>query len=146
MEKERIRAARLNYPSPIHDNKESCDRDFDRALAFCIQNLDRVAICAGTHNESSSLTLARLMAEKNLSLNDERIWFSQLLGMSDHISFNLAATGYNVCKYVPYGPVAAVMPYLIRRSQENTSISGQMGRELSLIMRERNRRKEKVRK
>ncbi len=141
MEKERARAEKLNYPSPIQPDKESCDRDFDDALRFCIGHIDRISICAGTHNEKSSLLLTQLMEEKNIQRNDERIWFSQLLGMSDHISFNLAHAGFNVCKYVPYGPVAAVLPYLIRRVQENTSIAGQMGRELSLIVAECNRRK-----
>lgn len=141
MEKERERAEKMNYPSPIQPDKESCDRDFDDALRFCMEHLHRIRICAGTHNERSSLLLAQLMEEKNISRNDERIWFSQLLGMSDHISFNLAHAGYNVCKYVPYGPVAAVLPYLTRRVQENTSIAGQIGRELSLIIAERNRRK-----
>ncbi len=141
MEKERERAVRLSYPSPIQPDKPSCDNDFNEALRFCIHNIHGIALCAGTHNEYSSLLLAQLMEEKNISSSDQRIWFSQLLGMSDHISFNLAHAGYNVCKYVPYGPVDAVLPYLIRRAQENTSIAGQIGRELSMIMQELNRRK-----
>jgi proline dehydrogenase len=142
MEKERERASKMNYPSPIQPDKASCDRDFDDTLRFCIEHIDRIHICAGTHNEESSLLLAQLMEKKSIARNDERIWFSQLLGMSDHISFNLAHAGYNVCKYVPYGPVASVLPYLTRRVQENTSIAGQMGRELSLIIAERKRRKQ----
>jgi proline dehydrogenase len=141
MEKERERALKMNYPSPIQPDKESCDRDFDKAIQFCVEHLYRISFCAGTHNEKSSMLLAHLMDEKKISRNDERIWFSQLLGMSDHISFNLANAGFNVCKYVPYGPVAAVLPYLVRRVQENSSIAGQMGRELSLIVAERKRRK-----
>lgn len=141
MEKERARAAKLNYPSPIQPDKHACDNDYNEALKYCVYNIDKIAICAGTHNEESNLLLTTLMKEKNIAANDLRIWFSQLLGMSDHISFNLACAGYNVCKYVPYGPVAAVLPYLFRRAAENTSISGQMGRELSLIVAEKKRRK-----
>lgn len=141
MEKERARAAKMNYHSPIQPNKQSCDNDFDEALRYCMKHLSQISFCAGTHNEKSSLLLAKLMEENNISKNDGRIWFSQLLGMSDHISFTMAHAGYNVCKYVPYGPVAAVLPYLIRRAHENTSISGQMGRELRLILAERKRRR-----
>lgn len=140
MEKERERAAELGYSSPIQKDKESCDKDYDLALAYCINHIDKIAICAGTHNEKSSLKLIDLMRENNILKDDNRVYFSQLLGMSDHISFNLANEGYNVVKYMPYGPVKLVMPYLIRRAQENTSISGQTGRELSLIIKERNRR------
>ncbi len=141
MEKERERATTNGYPSPIHADKAASDKDYDAALRYCVQHIDRIAICAGTHNENSSLLLTRLMAENNISPNDERIYFSQLLGMSDHISFNLAKAGYRIAKYVPYGPVAAVLPYLTRRAQENTSIAGQMGRELSLLTAELRRRK-----
>ncbi|MBK9399934.1 MAG: proline dehydrogenase family protein [Bacteroidetes bacterium] len=141
MEKERERAKANGYPSPIHADKAASDKDYDAALRYCVQHIDRIAICAGTHNENSSLLLTRLMAENNISPNDERIYFSQLLGMSDHISFNLAKAGYRIAKYVPYGPVAAVLPYLTRRAQENTSIAGQMGRELSLLTAELQRRK-----
>lgn len=141
MEKERERAAEKGYPSPIHTSKEGSDRDYDQALRFCMDHIDRIAICAGTHNESSSLLLTALMTEKGIAPTDDRIYFSQLLGMSDHISFNLAKAGYRVAKYVPYGPVAAVLPYLTRRAQENTSIAGQMGRELSLLNAEIRRRK-----
>ena len=140
MEKERTRANEYGYPSPIHLDKKSCDNDYDLALTYCINHIDKIAICAGTHNEVSSLKLTDLMLERNISKDDERIYFSQLLGMSDHISFNLANAGYNVVKYMPYGPVKKVIPYLIRRAQENTSISGQTSRELILIMKERARR------
>jgi proline dehydrogenase len=141
MEKERKRAAEKGYPSPIHDTKENTDKDFDEALQYCVTNLNRIAFCAGTHNEKSSLLLARLMNEKNIKSNDKRIYFSQLLGMSDHISYNLSAQSYNVAKYVPYGPIREVLPYLIRRAEENTSVKGQTGRELGLIIKERKRRK-----
>lgn len=141
MEKERKRALDMNYSSPIQDNKENTDKDYDEALLFCVENIDRIAICAGSHNEKSSMYLAMLMKEKNIDTSNKHIYFSQLLGMSDHISYNLANAGYNVAKYVPYGPVREVLPYLIRRAQENTSVKGQTGRELSLIIKEKNRRK-----
>ncbi len=141
MEKERDRAADQGYPSPIHDSKEDTDRDYDLALKFCIENYPKIHLIAGTHNEISSQQLVDLMAEKGLSNNDQFIYFSQLYGMSDNISYNLAAVDYNVVKYVPYGPIVDVMPYLIRRAEENTSIAGQTGRELSLIMKEKTRRR-----
>jgi proline dehydrogenase len=141
MEKERERAIQKNYPSPINNTKAESDRDYDLALEFCVEHIDRIGLCAGTHNEKSSMHLVTLMAKKNISSNDQRIYFSQLLGMSDHISYNLSQGGYNVAKYVPYGPVKEVLPYLIRRAQENTSVKGQTGRELSLIMKEKTRRK-----
>lgn len=140
MEKERARALANNYPSPIQTSKEKTDADYDTALKFCIDHLDRMAVCAGTHNEKSSAYLVKLLNEKGISTNDKRVCFSQLLGMSDHISFNLSLSAYNVAKYVPYGPVAEVLPYLIRRARENTSVKGQTGRELSLIMKEKKRR------
>jgi proline dehydrogenase len=140
MEKERKRAAEMNYPSPIQPNKEKSDEDYNAALKLCIENIDVMGLCAGTHNEKSSLFLVELMKEKNISSSDKRIYFSQLLGMSDHISYNLSLTGYNVAKYVPYGPLKDVMPYLIRRAQENTSVKGQTGRELNLIIKEKKRR------
>ena len=140
MEKERIRAAEKAYPSPIHDTKQNTDIDYDQAVLFSIEHADRIAICAGTHNENSSMKLAELMQQKNINPQNKHTYFSQLLGMSDHISYNLANAGYNVAKYVPYGPVREVLPYLIRRAQENTSVKGQIGRELSLIMREKERR------
>jgi proline dehydrogenase len=141
MEKERKRAAEMNYPSPIQDDKAATDRDYDAAVEFCIQHIDQIALCAGTHNEKSSLGLVNLMFRKNIAHNHHHIYYSQLLGMSDHISYNLSDSGFNVAKYVPYGPVKEVLPYLIRRAQENTSVKGQTGRELSLIIKEKKRRK-----
>lgn len=143
MEKERARAAEKGYKSPIQENKEASDRDYDLALAYCVENVEDISLCGGTHNEKSSLHLADLIEKNNIAKNDKRIYFAQLLGMSDHISYNLANAGYNVAKYVPYGPIREVLPYLIRRAEENTSVSGQTGRELSLIIKERNRRKGK---
>lgn len=140
MEKERERASQMNYPSPIQKDKSSSDTDYDLAVAFCIEHIDRMALCAGTHNENSSMKLVELMTAKGLQPSDKRVYFSQLLGMSDHISYNLAQGGFNVAKYVPYGPVKEVLPYLIRRAQENTSVKGQTGRELGLIMKEKRRR------
>lgn len=140
MEKERDRAEDKGYPSPIQPNKAATDRDFDAALATCAEHIERVAVCVGTHNEASSITMTQLMAEHGIEKSDPRVYFAQLLGMSDHISFNLAAQGYNVAKYVPYGPLREVVPYLIRRAQENTSVAGQTGRELQLIEDERARR------
>jgi len=142
MEKERLRAKEKNYPSPIQDKKEDSDNDYDLALKFCIENINKIALCAGTHNEKSSMYLAQLMKEYNIEVTNKHIFFSQLLGMSDHISYNLANAGYNVVKYVPYGPVREVLPYLIRRAQENTSVKGQTGRELGLIIKEKQRRKQ----
>ncbi len=140
MEKERERAKEKGYPSPIQKDKASSDADYDKALEFCIENIDQMALCAGTHNENSSLKLVDLMQKRNVPSGDKRVFFSQLLGMSDHISYNLSQGGYNVAKYVPYGPVKEVLPYLIRRAQENTSVKGQTGRELSLIIKEKQRR------
>ncbi|MBL7901334.1 MAG: proline dehydrogenase family protein [Bacteroidia bacterium] len=140
MEKERERAAKMNYPSPIQNTKADSDKDYDLSLKLCVENIDMMGLCAGTHNENSSLYLVKLMSEKGLAPSDKRIYFSQLLGMSDHISYNLSLAGYNVVKYVPYGPVKEVLPYLIRRAQENTSVKGQTGRELNLIMQEKKRR------
>jgi len=141
MEKERLRASEQGYSSPIHDTKAETDRDYDLALKFCVDNYPHIHLIAGTHNESSSKLLTELIAEKQIELNDQHIFFSQLYGMSDNISFNLAVNGYNVVKYVPYGPILEVMPYLIRRAEENTSVAGQTGRELSLIMKEKARRR-----
>ena len=140
MEKERERAEKMGYPSPIQKDKASCDNDYNLALRFCINHIDKIALCAGTHNEQSSMLLTQLMAENNILKNDQRVYFSQLLGMSEHISFNLSKHEYNVAKYMPYGPVKDVLPYLIRRAEENTSIAGQTGRELSLIIKEKKRR------
>ncbi len=141
MEKERERAQQMGYPSPIQADKESTDRDFNAALKFCVEHIDRISIFNGTHNEYSAGYLTGLMEQNGLEKNDPRIWFSQLYGMSDHISFNLAYAGYNVAKYLPYGPVKHVIPYLVRRAEENTSVKGQTGRELSLISKEIGRRK-----
>lgn len=141
MEKERKRAAEMGYEDPIQPNRESTDRDFDEAMFFCVDHIDRIAICLGTHNENSSLKLANELSTRKIPLNHSHIYFAQLLGMSDHISYNLAKDGYNVAKYVPYGPVKEVTPYLIRRAEENTSVKGQTGRELSLIKKELKRRK-----
>ena len=141
MEKERVRAQQLSYTDPIQPNKEASDKDYNEALQFCIKHIDRIAICAGTHNEESCKILAEMMAEAKLTNNERRIYFSQLFGMSDNLSYNLANAGYNVAKYLPYGPVKAVMPYLFRRAQENTSAKGQAGRELTLILREMKRRR-----
>lgn len=141
MEKERARAIKCNYPSPIQADKKATDEDFNSALQYLIHHKDRMALCAGTHNEESSLLLTELMSKNEVAPNDKRFYFAQLLGMSDHISYNLSNAGYNVAKYVPYGPVNEVMPYLLRRADENTSVSGQTGRELSLIMSERKRRR-----
>ncbi len=141
MEKERARATEKKYISPIQPDHAATNRDYDAALTYCIENFNDVEICAGTHNEESCHLLARLMHAKKISPDNPAIWFSQLLGMSDHISSNLAASGYNVAKYVPYGPVISVLPYLIRRAQENTSIAGQTGRELNMILAEKKRRK-----
>lgn len=143
MEKERNRAKEKGYPSPIQPNKDASDTDFNKALRLAIDHIDIVGLCAGSHNEDSAMLLTDIMAEKGLPNDHPSIHFAQLLGMSDHISFNLANAGYNVAKYVPYGPVKEVMPYLLRRADENTSVAGQTSRELTLIMRERNRRKGK---
>lgn len=143
MEKERKRAEEKGYPDPVQPNKQASDRDFDRALEFCVANRSKIALCAGTHNESSSLYLTKLMAENGIKSNDANFYFAQLFGMSDHISFNLAKAGYNVAKYVPYGPVKAVIPYLFRRAEENTSVAGQSSREFMLIQKEMKRRKQK---
>lgn len=140
MEKERARALEMKYISPINPDKASTDAEYDGSLDLCIKHIDRVTICAGTHNESSSQRLCDLMEQNQLPNNHPHIFFAQLLGMSDHISYNLANAGYNVAKYVPYGPVKAVLPYLSRRAVENSSVKGQVGRELNLINAELKRR------
>ncbi len=140
MEKERERAAALGYPSPIQPDKQSTDEAFNQALIVSLDNLDVVDIFCGSHNEESNLLLAHEIDKRGLLRSDARIWFAQLYGMSDHISFNLASAGYNVAKYVPYGPIKSVMPYLFRRAEENTSIAGQTSRELRLIQTELDRR------
>ena len=141
MEKERSRAARIGYPSPIQVDKAATDRDFNAAVMFCLDHLDRMAVCTGTHNEDSCLLMAKEMEIRGLDKRDSRLYFAQLYGMSDHISYNLSKAGYNVAKYVPYGPIEAVMPYLFRRAEENTSIAGQSSREFLLIKKELQRRK-----
>lgn len=141
IEKERARAEKLRYKDPMQKNKENTDKDFNLALRFCIDNISTISFCCASHNEASTLFLIDLMKENNIAINDDRIFFAQLLGMSDHISMNMSQGGYNIAKYVPYGPVKDVTPYLIRRAQENTSVSGQTGRELSLIRSEKVRRK-----
>lgn len=140
MEKESERATLMEYEDPINANKGLTDQMYDDGVRYCVENRDRMSLCAGTHNERSSLALANLIEEQNLEKNDNRIWFAQLYGMSDHISFNLANSGYNVAKYLPYGPISKVMPYLVRRAEENRSVKGQSSRELSLINKELARR------
>lgn len=141
MEKERERARKMGYPSPIHPDKNATDKAYDDAVAFCLKNIKDVAVCVGTHNEISCARAVEIMDEKQISKSHAHVSFAQLLGMSDHISYNLAATGYNVCKYVPYGPVTTVIPYLIRRAEENTSVAGQTTRELYLLRKELKRRR-----
>ena len=141
MEKERLRAAEMNYPSPIQPDKESCDKDYNAALTFCIEHLDIIAVIIASHNEDSNLLGVQLLQQKNLSLNHPHVHFSQLYGMSDNITFNLAKAGCSVSKYLPFGPIKDVIPYLMRRAQENSSVAGQTGRELGLIEKELKRRK-----
>jgi proline dehydrogenase len=141
MEKERERAHDKGYTSPIHVNKAATDTAFDQALAVSLDNIDRLVIFCGSHNENSNQYFASSMIEQGLAMNDDRCWFSQLYGMSDNLSFNLAAAGFNVAKYVPYGPVKSVVPYLSRRAEENTSVAGQTSRELNLIKKELKRRR-----
>lgn len=140
MEKERERALKENYPSPIQSNKEATDKDYNAALEFCLNNLDAIAVNAATHNEASCLRLARMMDARRMPRNHPHILFSQLYGMGEHITYNLAKAGYNAMKLVPYGPVREAIPYLIRRAQENSSMSGQMGKELVMIGMEMKRR------
>ncbi|AUD07327.1 proline dehydrogenase family protein [Spirosoma pollinicola] len=141
LEKERLRAHEEEYQDPIQPTKEDTDLAFDEAIDFCLQNRETISICLGTHNEASCHYCVQLMKEMSIQPNDVHIYFAQLLGMSDNISYNLANAGYNVAKYVPYGPVESVMPYLFRRAEENKSISGQSSREFSLISNELKRRK-----
>ena len=141
MEKENERAAERGLKSPICISKEATDINYDAAVLYMVENIDKMAIFAGTHNEESSYKLMQLLEEKGITKDDKRIFFGQLLGMSDNISFNLAENKYNVAKYLPFGPVRDVMPYLIRRAEENTSVAGQTSRELTLIKKEKERRK-----
>jgi proline dehydrogenase len=143
MEKENKRAEEKGYASPICSSKQATDENYDAAVHYMIEHLDKMSIFAGTHNELSSYKLMEFMEERGIAKNDQRIWFGQLYGMSDNISYNLAANGYNDAKYLPFGPVRDVMPYLIRRAEENTSVAGQTSRELTMIKAERNRRKGK---
>lgn len=141
IEKEAARAEKFGYTNPIHPSKEATDEAFNQGLTFCVENRDRISLMCGSHNEYSNQFLASLIEQHGLKHNDPHIWFAQLMGMSDNISFNLAKVGYNVAKYVPYGPVESVMPYLLRRAAENTSVAGQSSRELSMIRKELNRRR-----
>jgi proline dehydrogenase len=141
MERERRRAVEKGYPSPIQPDKESTDRDFNAGVKFCIDHIDRVALVVASHNEYSNLYAVQLLQEKNLPLNHPHVHWSQLYGMSDNITFNLAHAGCSVSKYLPFGPIKDVIPYLMRRAQENTSVKGQTSRELALIKKEMKRRK-----
>jgi proline dehydrogenase len=141
MEKERSRAASKGVQSPIQPDKQSTDADYDAAVNFCISNIDNVACIVATHNEKSNLLAVELMGKKGLPFHHPHVHFSQLYGMSDHITFNLAKAGCWVSKYLPFGPITDVIPYLMRRAQENSSVSGQTGRELALIKKEIKRRK-----
>ena len=135
------RAIKLKYDVPVFETKNKSDESFNKSLKICCDNINHISICAGTHNEYSSQLLIDLMKKNNINKNDPRIYFSQLLGMCDHISYNIAEHGFNTAKYVPYGPIKDVIPYLIRRAEENTSISGQMNRDLLNILNEKKRRK-----
>lgn len=140
MEKERKRAAAMNYPSPIQPDKESTDRDYNAAVEFCIEHFDKLFLIVASHNEYSNLYTTKLLQQHNLPLNHSHVHFSQLLGMSDNITFNLAKAGCSISKYLPFGPLKDVIPYLMRRAQENSSVSGHTGRELQLIKKELKRR------
>ena len=143
MEKERARAQQMGYPSPIHENKEATDKDFDAAALYCIQNLETISLLLATHNENSNLAIVGELEKAGLPPNADRVHFSQLYGMGDHITFNMAVQGYNVSKYLPFGPIKEVIPYLMRRAEENTSVNGQTNKELVMIKRELARRKSK---
>jgi proline dehydrogenase len=140
LEKERKRAAAKNYTDPTQPDKESTDRDYDEAVEFCVKHIDRISVMVASHNESSNLLAVGLMEQKGLPLNHPHLHFSQLYGMSDNITFNLARAGCNASKYLPFGPIKDVIPYLMRRAQENTSVGGQTSRELNLLKRELKRR------
>jgi len=141
MEKERKRATEMNYISPIQNTKEETDMDYNKAIDFAFEHKETISLFAGTHNEKSCQLLINRMNEFNLNKDFHKIWFGQLFGMSDNLSFNLAKNGYNVAKYLPYGPIKEVIPYLMRRATENTSVAGQTGRELELLKQEIIRRK-----
>ncbi len=142
IEKERLRSHEEEYKDPIHSSKTETDDDFNTAIQFCLDNRNVLSICLGTHNEKSCLYCAELMDKMDIAHNDSHVWFAQLLGMSDNISYNLAKSGYNVAKYVPYGPIQTVMPYLFRRAAENKSIAGQSSREFLLVKKEVARRRQ----
>ncbi len=141
LEKENDRAEEKGYTSPMHKSKQATDDCFNKILNYILSNIGDIELFIGTHNEESVYLAMDLMKEKNIAINDSRVWFGQLYGMSDHISFNLGVLGYNIAKYIPFGPVKDVMPYLIRRAEENTSVAGQTSRELSLLKKEKERRK-----
>lgn len=141
MEKERERAIKLGYASPIHLNKEATDKDFDAAATYCISNKDTISLLLATHNEASNIAIATAMTNLSFEKNDQHVHFSQLFGMGDHITFNMAVQGYNVSKYLPFGPINEVIPYLMRRAEENTSVNGQTNKELVLLKTELARRK-----
>ncbi len=140
MEKERIHAEEMGNTSPIHPNKEAVDRDYNEAIMYCLQHIEDISLCCATHNIKSSQLMAEQIVALKLKRNHPHLHFSQLLGMSDFITYNLAATGFNVSKLIPYGPVRDVIPYLIRRAQENSSVTGEMSRELDVVVREMKRR------
>lgn len=142
MEKENERARNMGYPTPICRDKRHTDEVFDSVVDYILQNIEDISLFMGSHNEESTLKALALMNELGIDKNDPRVWFGQLYGMSDHISYNLSDQGYNVAKYIPFGPVKDVMPYLIRRAEENTSVAGQTSRELELLKKELKRRKE----
>ncbi|RYZ44994.1 MAG: proline dehydrogenase, partial [Chitinophagaceae bacterium] len=135
MEKERARATEKGYPSPIQPSKEASDKDYNDAVRFCIDHLENIGLIVASHNEASNLLAVQLLEERGYAINHPHVHFSQLYGMSDNITFNLAAAGCSVSKYLPFGPIEDVIPYLMRRAQENTSVGGQTGRELALIRR-----------
>ena len=141
MEKEIESAEELGYESPIQDSKKETDADYDAAVEYCLKYIDEVSMVAGTHNETSTQRLAQLMYERRIVPNHHHVHFSQLYGMSDNLSYVLAKNGYNVSKYLPYGPVEDTLPYLIRRAEENSSVAGQVSRELDLLNKEIQRRR-----
>ena len=146
LEKENERASKMGYLSPICENKEATDVNYNGAVTYCLAHIDEISVFVGTHNEMSNYLALQIMEDKGIAKDDPRVWFSQLYGMSEHISYNLAEAGYNVAKLVPFGPVREVVPYLIRRAKENTSVKGQTGRELSLLYEERRRRSGEITK
>ena len=142
MEKERAHALKYEYNSPIHINKNNTDDEFNNSIEFCIKNLNNISLWVGSHNENSFHNVINLMNKKKIKKNDDRVWFSQLYGMSDNISFTLASLGYNILKLIPFGPIEKTIPYLIRRANENSSVKGQSNRQYTLIKHEINRRKD----